>query len=101
MTPQEKAYSIQEVINLIDDRQYDNDPRAEEAKKTLETIRQALQSQDEKDRVMKLMAEALRQFGYAYPYNPPCHDWRPKALAHNLSGKALSEYTKLGGTQDE
>ena len=90
----QQAFDIQEIINLIDDRQNDNDPRAEEAKKSLEKLRQALQSQAEKDRVMKLMAEALESCGVK----------KDRSLIYDIDlvDTALSEYTKLqGGTQDE
>lgn len=36
-----------------------------------------------------ILEEALKQFIRAYPYNPPCYDWKNKAMAHNLARKAL------------
>lgn len=100
----QRAFDIQEIINLIDDRQNDNDPRAEEAKKSLEKLRQALQSQAEKDRVMKLMADKGKRVmdllekhgGSIVP-----HLLDTDENAGQEFREALSEYTKLGGTQDE
>lgn len=41
-----------------------------------------------KAQVVALRA-ALEQMVYAYPYDPPCRNWEPKALGHKMAKKAF------------
>lgn len=70
-----------------------------------QTIRQALQAQAEKDRVMKLMAEALEsakeELWDCHSHCDPETSNNSDAMAWRDCRDALSEYQKLGGTQDE
>jgi hypothetical protein len=42
---------------------------------------------------IKKLEQALDAMIWAYPYEAPCHDWLPKAHAHNLADAALKGKT--------
>lgn len=114
MTPQEQALEWVEEQRV----QY-NRVGNHYVQDVLKLCKQALQSQAEKDRVMVLMSEALKPFANTGNYWVSSENRNSKDIfisenkenslgqfqyrkrANHDAEQALSEYAKLGGTQDE